>query len=117
MVGRAVDIVHESYFAIVLDRVTMAPMIICSSRGGIDIEEVARMHPEKILYISLDGMDVCLTIAHLEEICRFINVPNDPKIHSQMNSLYKLFIESDCLQVEINPLAVVSNGDSNFLHS
>ena len=49
LVAEAVDISRELYFAILLDRVTSAPVVIVSTEGGMDIEEVAASHPEKIM--------------------------------------------------------------------
>ena len=48
LVAEAVDIARELYFAILLDRATSAPVIIASTEGGMDIEDVAENTPEKI---------------------------------------------------------------------
>jgi succinyl-CoA synthetase beta subunit len=52
MVAEAVDIAKETYFAILMDRVSGGPIILASPMGGMDIEAVARDHPEKILIVS-----------------------------------------------------------------
>ncbi len=49
MVGEAVDVGHEYYLAILIDRATCCPVIVASTEGGMDIEEVAESHPDKIL--------------------------------------------------------------------
>src|SRR5690606_30805035 len=49
LVAEAVDIARELYFAILLDRATSAPIVIASTEGGMDIEEVAEKSPDKIM--------------------------------------------------------------------
>ena len=51
MVAEALDIKRETYLAIVMDRESNGPAIICSPCGGMDIEEVAENSPEKILKV------------------------------------------------------------------
>ena len=49
MVGEAVDVEHEYYLAILMDRATCCPVIVASTEGGMDIEEVAETQPDRIL--------------------------------------------------------------------
>ena len=59
MVCEALDIVRETYLAIMMDRKFKGPVIVASPEGGVDIEEVAEARPEKILTVSL-----CLISKH-----------------------------------------------------
>ena len=116
MIAKAVNIQRECYLAIVLDRRTRSPMLICSPMGGIDIEKVALEKPEAILSIPID--DDANASLPLERICRHLGLPeDDPEIHHQIFSLVRLFFSSDALQVEINPLAMLPNGEGKFVHS
>src|SRR5215210_3605681 len=56
LVARSVEIEREIYFAILLDRATAAPMIVASTEGGVEIEEVAAKTPEKILREPIDPL-------------------------------------------------------------
>lgn len=51
MVCQALDIVRETYLAILMDRESNGPVIVASPEGGVDIEEVAENHPEKIMKV------------------------------------------------------------------
>ena len=52
MVAEAVDIVKETYFAIVMDRASRGPIVLASPMGGVDIEAIAKTHPEKLLIVA-----------------------------------------------------------------
>ena len=107
LVEEATSIDREIYFSIVIDNNDYAPMIICSTEGGMDIEEVSRTMPEKII------KTVCSPILgvsnyKIRKICEELNIPKSliPNFTEIVNSLYKLFIEKDCILVEINPLVI-----------
>ena len=107
LVEEATNIDREIYFSIVIDNNDYAPMIICSTEGGMDIEEVSRTMPEKII------KTVCSPILgvsnyKIRKICEELNIPKSliPNFTEIVNSLYKLFIEKDCILVEINPLVI-----------
>lgn len=51
MVCEGLDIVRETYLAILMDRAAKGPVIVASPEGGVDIEEVAESHPEKIMTV------------------------------------------------------------------
>jgi len=56
MVAEAVDIAKETYFAILMDRAAGGPIILASPMGGMDIEAVARDHPEQLLIVRVKGV-------------------------------------------------------------
>ncbi|HEY5751838.1 MAG TPA: ADP-forming succinate--CoA ligase subunit beta [Chthoniobacterales bacterium] len=111
-VGAAVDIERELYFAILLDRVTSAPVVIASTEGGVDIEAVAHHSPEKIIRVFINP---ALGLMPYQTRKIAANLGLTGKLMNQagkiFTNLYKLFIECDCSMVEINPLVVTKQGD------
>ena len=103
------DINAEYYFSMVVDRVTSRVSIIASTEGGMDIEQVAKETPEKILSFSIDP-----TIGFQPFHSRLI--ANELKLEGSsfkqsgkfFNQLYKLFTEKDASLLEINPLVLTS---------
>ena len=103
------DINAEYYFSMVVDRVTSRVSIITSTEGGMDIEQVAKETPEKILSFNIDP-----TIGFQPFHSRLI--ANELKLEGSsfkqsgkfFNQLYKLFTEKDASLLEINPLVLTS---------
>jgi len=111
-VGEAVNITRELYFAILLDRATSAPIVIASTEGGVDIEKVADETPEKIIHININPA-LGLMPYQTRKIATALGLTG--KLMNQASklftNLYKLFIESDCSMVEINPLVVTDKDE------
>jgi len=111
-VGEAVDITRELYFAILLDRATSAPVVIASTEGGVDIELVAEHTPEKILRL---GVNPALGLLPYQTRKIAVMLGLTGKLMNQASklftNLYKLFIDSDCSMVEVNPLVVTGKGE------
>ncbi len=97
----------ECYLSIILDRLTKCPMIIFSTQGGIDIEEVARLHPDKVLKVPIDPMIGIkeYTIRYLLDKSGLDKMLFD-RLLNTVKKLYKMFCEYDCMLAEINPLAI-----------
>jgi succinyl-CoA synthetase beta subunit len=95
----------------VTDRVSQRVVLMASSEGGMDIEEVAHSHPEKIHQIAIDP-SVGLTDAEADEISTKIGVPAgsiaDARV--QLKGLYKAYWETDASLAEINPLVIDGSG-------
>ena len=97
---------REFYLAILMDRQSQAPVIIASSQGGMDIETVAKESPDAIITTNIDihkGVteEMARDIAHklgFSEQC-----VEDAK--DTIQKLYKVFMEKDATQIEINPLS------------
>ena len=112
MVAEAVDIERELYLAILMDRETCSPVIVASTEGGMDIEEVAESTPEKIVrqfihpLAGLQGYEV-------RKLAKALELSGDTakQFSKLIANLYKLFLQSDCSMVEINPLVVTPEGD------
>ncbi len=111
VVAEAVDIVKELYLSIIIDRSIGAPLILASPEGGVDIEELARTRPERILKTPVEPL-VGLKSYHIRRIAKFLELPQDAQkqISQIITGLYRLFIDYDCELAEINPLVVKGDG-------
>ncbi|MBI4632502.1 MAG: ADP-forming succinate--CoA ligase subunit beta [Deltaproteobacteria bacterium] len=111
LVEEGVDIAHEIYLGIAVDRANECPVIIASSEGGMDIETLAKTSPEKIIKEKVD-FSVGLRAFQLGKIAFALNL--DAALRKQatqiISALYKLFVEKDCSLAEINPLVITKGG-------
>jgi succinyl-CoA synthetase beta subunit len=111
LVADAVDIEKEFYVGLINDRNAKAVTLMASAEGGVEIEEVARVSPEKIIKMSIDP-----TMGLMDWQARKIALKlfSDPKEMRQaaaiLVKLYKLYIESDSSLAEINPLVLTPGG-------
>ena len=111
MIAESVDIAHEYYLAILMDRGRSCPVIVASTEGGMDIEEVAEKTPEKFLrefihpLAGLQGYEVRKLQAGLG-----LKGAQAKAFGKLLSNLYKLFLECDCSMVEINPLVETTDG-------
>ncbi|GAB4318047.1 MAG: ADP-forming succinate--CoA ligase subunit beta [Candidatus Zixiibacteriota bacterium] len=107
LVTEAVEIASEAYLGVVIDRAIKRPVLIVSAAGGIDIEEVARKSPEKIIKLELDPL---LPIYPFHARRLAFAVYDDPDVAKQaakiIQQLVNVFWKNDCSLVEINPLVV-----------
>ena len=106
------DIQKEYYVSCVTDRATQKVAFIASSEGGMDIEEVAHSHPEKIIKLFVDPL-VGLTEAQGQKLAAGIGMPADSVAQTVdiLQKLYKCYMETDASLVEINPLNRNSKGE------
>ncbi|TMQ49471.1 MAG: ADP-forming succinate--CoA ligase subunit beta [Candidatus Eisenbacteria bacterium] len=110
LVTQAADIARELYLAIVLDRGRKLPLVMLSAEGGMDIEEVARTRPERIVRrpVPLDGIRPFQARSLLKPLL------GDGRLVAQaaevLLKLWRLYHDSDCTLAEINPLAVTADG-------
>lgn len=109
MVTETVNISRELYLAILLDRQTCRPVIIVSTEGGMDIEEVAARTPEKILREFVNPL-AGLQAYQVRKLCATLGLETTARQFGRLlHSLYKLFIDCDCSMVEINPVVVTTD--------
>ncbi len=107
LVADAVDIEKEFYIGLINDRNSKSVTLMASAEGGVEIEEVARVSPEKIIKMSIDS-----TMGLMDWQARKIALKlfRDPKEIRQAAAifvkLYKLYVESDSSLAEINPLVL-----------
>jgi succinyl-CoA synthetase beta subunit len=104
-------IARELYLSIVIDRAVGLPVIMASTEGGMDIEEVAASHPEKILKVHFDPREG-LYGHSARRIAFFLGLSGDAfKSGVQfLTAMAKAFAELDCSLAEINPLVVTQEG-------
>ena len=110
LIEEGADIAKELYVGMVVDRGTQRVVLMASSEGGMDIEEVAAHTPEKIHKIAIDPK-TGLADADAEGIARKIGVPEKAIGQSRdlLKSLYTAFNQTDCSLAEINPLIVTKD--------
>lgn len=105
-------IADELYLAVLFDRAVEQYAIVASTEGGMEIEEVAAKTPEKILTVHVDP-NVGLSDYQCRNLGFGLGLPADQvkKLVPFVQGLFRLFVEKDCSQVEINPLVVTEGGD------
>lgn len=125
------DIEKEYYLAILVDRDRKSVLVMASTEGGMDIEEVAENNPGAIHKIWADPVE-----GLIEEDCEFLSNSlgltgnSSEEMIRTLYSLYDMFIQKDCSMIEINPLARTRDGsmvaldakvgldeNANFRHS
>lgn len=112
LIEEGADIKKEYYVGIVTDRGTQRVCVMASSEGGMDVEEVAEHHPEKILKVFVDP-GVGLTDAEAQTLARGIGVPEASvtKAAAEFQKLYKAYWDTDASLAEINPMILTGKGD------
>jgi succinyl-CoA synthetase beta subunit len=105
-------IARELYLGIVLDRASESLAIIASTEGGMEIEEVAARAPEKILSVAVDPTQGLLPY----QVRRIgfglgLDLAQQEKLQAFLGGLYRVFVEKDASQVEINPLVLTESGE------
>jgi succinyl-CoA synthetase beta subunit len=111
LVEQALPIDKEYYLSFTLDRDSQQIIGICSAMGGVDIEEVAESHPNKIVRMAVD-----VAFGPLDfQLRNFIREAGlDPsksrEIAAVMKKLYEVYVSTDASLAEINPLVVTSDG-------
>ena len=107
LVEQGLDIAQELYFSILPDRSTAKIMIIASRAGGMNIEEVAAQHPEKIIRVLINPL-TGIEPGHSREIATRLDLagPLAASFATLVGNLYGLFIKTDCSLLEINPLVI-----------
>ncbi|RMY50026.1 hypothetical protein D0863_14987 [Hortaea werneckii] len=101
---------REFYLAVLMDRATQGPVIVASSQGGMDIETVAKEQPEAIITTKVDiHKGVTDEMAH--EIASKLGFSEQcvPQAQDTIQKLYKIFMEKDATQIEINPMSETSD--------
>ncbi len=111
LVEEPLDIDRELYVGMVTDGAARGPVVMVSEAGGMDIEEVAETTPEKIMRIPVDpGLGLQPYQGRRIAYGLGLGAAQVRPVASMMQSLYRIFRDSDCSMVEINPLAVTGDG-------
>jgi succinyl-CoA synthetase beta subunit len=111
LIEQGLNIERELYLALVLDRAESRVSIICSSEGGVEIEEVAEKHPERILKETIDPV-IGLAGFQCRRLAYGLKIPGEliGKMTAVMQALYRAFDDADCSIAEINPLIITKEG-------
>ena len=112
LISEGTDIAKELYLSILVDRATKSVTFIASAEGGMDIEQVAAEKPDAIhsLHVNyVQGLQPyeCRDLG----FAMGLNAKQVGQLTKIMLGLYKLFNEKDLALVELNPLAILTNGD------
>src|SRR5712691_10672131 len=108
--GSAIE--REFYLSALVDRATSRVAFVVSTEGGMDIEEVARTHPEKILTFSVDPATGIMP-HHGRRVAQAFGLTGDlaKQAESVVSKLYAAFVAKDMSLLEINPLVVTKSGE------
>jgi len=112
LVGNAVDIDKEFYVGLINDRNNKSVTLMVSAEGGVEIEEVARVSPEKILKIPIDPL-VGMMDWQAREIAMklFPDIKHARAAADIFQKLYALYMDTDSSLAEINPLVITQQGE------
>ena len=116
LVEEYTEIAKELYLSAVVDRDSQQIVFIGSSEGGVNIEDVAKNSPEKIIYKGIDSND-----SNLEDdaisIAKVLKLNDDQtnQFIPMIQNLFQLFIEKDLSLLEINPLVITEQGNLHCL--
>jgi succinyl-CoA synthetase beta subunit len=111
LIEEGADIRKELYVGMVVDRASQRVVLMASSEGGMDIEEVAAHTPEKIHKVAIDPV-AGLRDDQAADIARKIGIPEAslPQAATLLKDLYRAFDETDASLLEINPLVLTGDG-------
>jgi len=111
LIEEGADIKKELYVGLVIDRVSQRVVVMASSEGGMEIEEVAEHHPELIHKLAVDPA-TGLSDADADSLASRIGVPDAslPQSRAILQGLYKACWETDASIAEINPLILTGDG-------
>lgn len=100
---------HEYYLAVLYDKKTNCPMIMASAAGGVEIEQVARENPEKIIRRNIDPW-IGLQQYSARYIAKKLGIGDVDQFTAIVEQLYTILLECDATLVEINPLVESPSG-------
>jgi succinyl-CoA synthetase beta subunit len=111
LVEEGCNIARELYLGVAVDRATASPLLMASSEGGMDIEEVARRTPERI-HRETFRPDAGLWPCQARKLAWRLGLPQQSFRAAEqfMRSVCRVFVEHDCSLLEINPLVLTDDG-------
>jgi len=112
LVEEGAEIIKEFYLSLTIDRKNAGIALVASAEGGMEIEEVSKNNPEKILTVSVNPL-YGLKSYHILEICLFLGIDKNlfAGLSKLINLLYASFISEDMSMLEINPLILTGSGE------
>jgi len=110
LVEQGLSIQQELYLSLIPDRTTEKIVIMASTAGGMDIEEVAEKTPEQIIKVFVDPL-LGIQPFHCRKVAFGLDIPAEARkeLISLIAGLYRLFVQKDCSLVEINPLVLTAD--------
>jgi len=118
-IEHASDIAREYYLSLTFDRSAKKPLLMFTTRGGMDIEEVAATSPDALVRLHVDPLEGCHPW-HARRLV-FEGGVDDPSEQKQIaaivSKLYDAFVATEAMLCEINPLIVTPDGDVRALDS
>jgi succinyl-CoA synthetase beta subunit len=110
LIDEAAEIRSEIYLGVTNDRAMRCPVMIASAEGGIEIEEVARVHPDRIIRVHIDPL-IGLREYQARNLAISIELPREywRDFISIAEGLYEAFANSDASLAEINPLVITQD--------
>jgi succinyl-CoA synthetase beta subunit len=112
LIEEGLQMTRELYLSLVLDRAAGKPVMMASSAGGMDIEEVAASTPEKIVKVYIEpGVGIVPFEARQLGFAIGLDGPQVNKFVKLATALYDAFVATDATMIEINPLVVTAAGD------
>ena len=116
LIEECTDIASELYLSAVIDRASKKIVFIGSSEGGVNIEEVAKNTPDKIIYESIDPLTGAQPF-QARKIAKVLGLDSQQtkQFTPMLLNLMKLFVEKDLALLEINPLVITSDGKLHCL--
>jgi len=111
LIEELADIKQELYVALTIDRSHHGPALLVSTKGGMNIEEVAANNPEDIHTEPVDPLSGLMPF-QTRRLVRKLGLDQDVAGDAAkvLSALYRLFVENDCTLVEINPLIITGDG-------
>ena len=109
LVEETLPIARELYLSMLVDRTLERIVVVASSAGGMDIEEIAAKHPEKILQEVCDPLNGLVDF-QARNLAFKLEITQVAEFTKLLKNLYKLFKENDLALLEINPLIVTTDG-------
>lgn len=109
---QGIDIAKEYYLSILLDRSIRKTIIMASTEGGMEIEEVAETHPEKILKIAVDP-GIGLQVNQARQLAFELGLPAEShkSFQNLVMAIYDAYIKEDASLLEINPLILTKQNE------
>ncbi len=111
LVSQAIDVKREFYLSITTSSETAGLVIVASADGGMEIEETAKTHPERIIQVPLSVVSGFRTYEGIQ-VAKALGLSGDlqKELLSMLRAFYKLYMDKDCSLIEINPLVETAQG-------
>lgn len=112
MIAQGAKIAEEYYFSVLLDRANRSVLAMCSVEGGMDIEQLAVEHPEKLAKVQIDPL-TGIDDAKAREIAEAAGFGAEltAKVADVFVKLWEVYRDEDATLVEVNPLVKTEDGD------